>query len=143
MSVQVLVIEDDEALRAEIVDYLISRRHRPTGCGTLAEAALALETETPDAILSDIGLPDGDGLNFCMHHAPRFPAALWLLMSGDNDLVRLGNQLKGLDGDRRTFAIVEKPVPLRLLDRFIGGIALGRDGGLERPVVDGAMVSPA
>ena len=47
----------------------------PVGCGSLAEAAAALETMTPDAVFSDINLPDGDGVNFCMNTAPRFPAA--------------------------------------------------------------------
>jgi DNA-binding NtrC family response regulator len=119
---QILVIEDDAALRTEIIEFLGRRRHRPTGCGTLAEATAALEIMIPDAVLSDINLPDGDGVNFCMHNAPRFPATMWLLMSGNDDLVRLGGQLKGIGGAKPTFAIVEKPVPLRLLDRFIAGI---------------------
>jgi DNA-binding NtrC family response regulator len=119
---QILVIEDDVALRTEIVEFLVRRQHCPTGCATLAEATAALDRMTPDAVLSDINLPDGDGVNFCMNNAPRFPAAIWLLMSGDNDLVRLGGQLKSIGGNKPTFAIVEKPVPLRLLDRFIGGI---------------------
>ena len=122
MSAQILVIEDDEDLRTEIVEFLVRRRHRPIGCGTLAEAAAALETMTPDAVLSDINLPDGDGMNFCMSNAARFPAAMWLLMSGNDDLLRLGNQLKSIGGEKPSFAIVEKPVPLRLLDRFIGGV---------------------
>jgi DNA-binding NtrC family response regulator len=131
---QILVIEDDVALRAEIVEFLTRRSHQPTGCGTLAEAAAALNVMTPDAVLSDINLPDGDGVTFCMSNAPRFPGALWLLMSGDDDLVRLGAQLKIKAGSKPAFAIVEKPVPLRLLDRFIAGI-----GGSATP----AAASPA
>jgi DNA-binding NtrC family response regulator len=98
------------------------RQHRPTGCRTLAEAAAALEMMTPDAVLSDINLPDGDGMSFCLGNAARFPAAMWLLMSGNDDLVRLGSQLKSIGGEKPSFAIVEKPVPLRLLDRFVSGI---------------------
>jgi DNA-binding NtrC family response regulator len=120
---QILVIEDDVALRTEIIEFLVRRRHRPTGCGTFAEATAALEIMTPDAVLSDINLPDGDGVNFCVSNAARFPAAMWLLMSGDDDLLRLGNHLKSIGGHVATFAIVEKPVPLRLLDRFINGVS--------------------
>ena len=148
---QILVIEDDAALRTEIIEFLVRRRHRPTGCGTLAEATAALEIMIPDAVLSDINLPDGDGVNFCMHNAPRFPATMWLLMSGNDDLVRLGGQLKGIGGAKPTFAIVEKPVPLRLLDRFIAGIGSappfghragdgrrnGGDGRLKRSATSG------
>ncbi len=55
---------------------------------------------TPDAVFSDINLPDGDGVNFCMSTALRFPATLWLLMSGNDDLLRLGSQLKSIGGDK-------------------------------------------
>jgi DNA-binding NtrC family response regulator len=90
---------------------------------------------TPDAVLSDINLPDGNGVNFCMHNARRFPATMWLLMSGDGALVRLGGQLKSIGGTKPIFAIVEKPVPLRLLDRFIAGI-----GSAPSSVIEPAMV---
>ncbi|MPZ34782.1 MAG: response regulator [Rhodospirillales bacterium] len=122
MPAQILVIEDEEDLRTEIVEFLIRRRHQPVGCGSLAEAAAALETMTPDAVFSDINLPDGDGVNFCMSTAERFPGTLWLLMSGNDDLLRLGSQLKSIGGEKPTFSIVEKPVPLRLLDRFISSV---------------------
>ncbi len=118
----ILVIEDDLELRSEIVEFLTRRQHNVTGCATLAEAAIALDAMTPHAVLSDINLPDGDGVTFCMTNAQRFPDAHWLLMSGNDDLVRLGGQLKTKTGDSSAFAIVEKPVPLRLLERFIGGI---------------------
>jgi DNA-binding NtrC family response regulator len=117
---QILVIEDDVELRTEIVEYLVRRNHCPTGCGTLAEAITILDSMALDAVLSDINLPDGDGVNFCVNNAPRFPSTMWLLMSGNDDLVRLGAQLKSMGGSK--FSIVEKPVPLRLIDRFIGGI---------------------
>jgi hypothetical protein len=39
-------------------------------------------------------------------------------MSGNQDLVRQGNQLKSI-AEMPAFAVVDKPVPLRLLDRFI------------------------
>ena len=124
MSAQILVIEDDEDLRIEIVEFLAGCHHGSIGCATLAEAAAALETMTPDAVISEIALPDGDGINFCMNTAARFPSAIWLLMSGNADLLRLGNQLKGIDGEKPRFAIVEKPVPLRFLDRFVSGVGV-------------------
>jgi DNA-binding NtrC family response regulator len=121
MPAQILVIEDEEDLRTEIVEFLVRRHHQPVGCGSLAEAAAALETMTPDAVFSDINLPDGDGVSFCVNTAERFPGTLWLLMSGNDDLLRLGNELKSIGGEK-LFSIVEKPVPLRLLDRFISGV---------------------
>jgi DNA-binding NtrC family response regulator len=124
MSAQILVIEDDDDLRSEIVEFLLRRHHRPVGCSSLAEAEAALERMTPDAVFSDINLPDGDGVSFCVRTALRFPATSWLLMSGNDDLVRLGNQLRSVGGEKLAFSIVEKPVPLRLLDRFISGVRI-------------------
>ena len=121
MPAQILVIEDEEDLRTEIVEFLVRRRHQPVGCGSLAEAAAALETMTPDAVFSDINLPDGDGVSFCVKTAESYPGTHWLLMSGNDDLLRLGNELKSIGGEK-LFSIVEKPVPLRLLDRFISGV---------------------
>jgi DNA-binding NtrC family response regulator len=137
---QILVIEDEVDLRSEIVEFLVRRGHSPTGCGTLAEATAALGSMTPDAVFSDINLPDGDGVNFCVHNAPRFPGTMWLLMSGDDDLVRLGGQLKSIAGAKPTFSIVEKPVPLRLLDRFIGGIG-STSASIVAPPATGAIAA--
>ena len=139
----ILVIEDEVDLRAEIVEFLVRRGHSPTGCGTLAEATAALGTMTPDAVLSDINLPDGDGVNFCVHNAPRFPGTMWLLMSGNDDLVRLGGQLKSVGGDKPTFAIVEKPVPLRLLDRFINGIGSSPTSTRDQPAANSITATSA
>jgi DNA-binding NtrC family response regulator len=118
MPAQVLVIEDDQHLRAEILDFLIRRRNLVRSCRTLGEAEQALSEIEPDVVVSDIHLPDGDGATFCMIHARRHPKAKWILMSGNQELVRQGNQLKSIS-DMPAFAVVDKPVPLRLLDRFI------------------------
>ena len=77
-----------------------------------------------------------------MHNAPRFPATMWLLMSGNDDLVRLGGQLKSIGGAKPTFAIVEKPVPLRLLDRFIAGIGSAPPSAID-PVTAVATAATA
>lgn len=123
MPSHILLIEDDEALRGEILEYLLRRRHRVTACGSIEEASEALDgtvdtANAPDTIVSDIRLPDGDGVSFYVANARRYPGVRWILMSGNHDLVRLGNRLKNLQ-DLPGCAVVDKPVPLRLLDRFI------------------------
>ena len=125
MAAHILLIEDDNALRSEILDYLLRRRHRVTACASIEEAKEFLETISVDSVpldtvVSDIRLPDGDGVSFYVENARRFPSVKWILMSGNHDLVRLGNELKGVS-DLPGCAIVDKPVPLRLLDRFVQG----------------------
>jgi DNA-binding NtrC family response regulator len=127
MPVQILLIEDDPALRTEILEHLIRRRHRVIAVGSLAEALEALDgagRSVPDAIVSDIRLPDGDGVHFYVENAKRFPNTRWILMSGNHDLVRVGNQIKSA-GDLPPCAVVDKPLPLRLMDRFLETIQPG------------------
>jgi DNA-binding NtrC family response regulator len=118
MAPRILVIEDDDALRSEISDFLQRRRHHVRACATIAEAAQALADETPDIVMSDINLPDGDGAVFCMANAGKHPGATWLLMSGHSDLVQQSRQLKR-DPDAPPFSVLSKPVPLRVLDDFV------------------------
>jgi len=123
MPSHIVLIEDDRDLRAEILEFLLRRRHRVTACASLQEATDALahvedKALAPDAIVSDINLPDGDGCNFYVANARRFPGTRWILMSGNHDLVRIGNRLKHLS-DLPACAVIDKPVPLRLLGRFV------------------------
>lgn len=123
MPAHILLVEDDDTLRCEILEYLLRRRYHVTACASIADATEALAhvvdgSIAPDTVISDIRLPDGDGVTFYAENARRFPNIKWILMSGNHDLVRQGNKIKGhpnLPG----CAIVDKPMPLRLLDRVV------------------------
>lgn len=118
MTVTVVVIEDEPATRDLIVGYLAGRGNRVTGCGTLAEAARALGDRQPDVVVSDVGLPDGNGADFCLDNAARLPRARWLVMSAQPEaLRRLRLLVKASAGSR--FSIFDKPVPLRALDDIV------------------------
>ena len=118
MGAQILVIEDDADLRAEMLDFLTRRLNTVRACETLAEAEEVLKEMRPDVVMSDINLPDGDGASFCMAHAGNQLQAKWLLMSGNQELVRQGNMLRSV-AETPPYAVLDKPVPLRLLDNFI------------------------
>ena len=117
----ILVIEDDEELSAEIMDYLRRRGHAATPCRSLAAAQAAL-TEAlaagrpPRAVLCDLGLPDGNGLNLYLAFAARIPATRWILMSGDNDPAAVDRAL--VPGTSPPL-LVDKPIRLRDLDRLL------------------------
>jgi len=118
MAPRILAIEDDDALRIEILDYLQRRRNHVRAVGNLADAQQALQEERFDIVMSDINLPDGDGAVFCMANAGKHPGTTWLLMSGHSDLVQQSRQLKR-DPDAPPFSVLNKPVPLRVLDDFV------------------------
>lgn len=118
----ILVIEDDNDLRGEILDFLKRRQIAVRACENIQEAEQAITEMKPDVVLSDICLPDGDGASFCMKHAGKFPDAKWLLMSGNQELVRQGNRLKNV-AEAPPFAVLDKPVPLRFLHTYIKSAA--------------------
>lgn len=111
---KILVIEDDADLCVEIVEYLGRRDHEVSGCRTAAGArqALAAGKASFEAVVCDIGLPDGDGLRLYVESVSEMPGCRWVLMSGAHDMARLQRELKA---HRARPVALEKPLPLRLL----------------------------
>jgi DNA-binding NtrC family response regulator len=118
MTVTVVVIEDEPATRDLIVGYLTRRGYRVTACGTLAEAARALRDLRPDVIVSDVGLPDGNGANFCLENLARLPRTKWLIMSAQSEMLRHARTLVKRP-DAPPFSVFDKPVPFHALDDVI------------------------
>ena len=65
MSARLLMIDDDARLSAMVGDYLGGAGYRVEVAGTLAEGRQRLGAEHFDALLLDLMLPDGDGLDLC------------------------------------------------------------------------------
>ena len=60
-GVAVLVVDDEPSAREVIATILSARGARVVTAGSAAEALAAVETESPDVIVSDIGMPGQDG----------------------------------------------------------------------------------
>jgi DNA-binding NtrC family response regulator len=119
---RILIVEDDDDLRAEIVEYLKRRRHELVPCASLAAArqtlqALAAEAERPQAAICDMGLPDGDGADLYDDFAGRMGDCLWILMSGGHDPDRL-ERVRQPEGTPAPL-IVDKPVSLKTLNQYL------------------------
>jgi two-component system, OmpR family, KDP operon response regulator KdpE len=56
-----LLVEDDEAMRASVAANLAAHGYRVAEAPTAGDALRRWDAERPDAILLDLGLPDGDG----------------------------------------------------------------------------------
>jgi two-component system KDP operon response regulator KdpE len=61
MSLRVLVIEDDRAIRALLQSSLGVEGFSVQTAVSVSEAAAMLRNAVPDLVLLDLGLPDGDG----------------------------------------------------------------------------------
>jgi two-component system, OmpR family, response regulator MprA len=62
---RVLVIEDDDAVRAALRRALLLAGYEVLQAETGEEGLLRAQTDVPDAIVLDLGLPDIDGLQVC------------------------------------------------------------------------------
>ena len=58
---RILVVEDNEGIAVGLRANLMQRGYAVDVCASVAEAWHALSTERFDALLLDLGLPDGDG----------------------------------------------------------------------------------
>ena len=119
VPVRILLVEDDEDLRAEIREYLQRRGHDVTACGSLGDARVAArrlkaDDTPPEAVVCDVNLPDGNGIDFYISTAPCLPDCRWVLMSGEHDTERIENLNR--QEDLPPCIIVDKPVPLRVLN---------------------------
>ncbi len=87
-AVSFLIVEDDD-LVGRVLQRALHHHGRTSLVATLEEARYALATDTFSAVVVDVGLPDGSGLDlvqFARHVDPTIPA---LVLSGSVDASRL------------------------------------------------------
>src|SRR5262245_31716488 len=90
----ILIIEDDEMLRNMLVEYLDETQE--FGISTAdsihaAEKLLANEDSHFDAVILDVGLPDGDGRDYCARlrrDGHSMPVIMLTGASEETDIVR-------------------------------------------------------
>ncbi len=63
----ILLIEDADTLGMSLEMTLMGQGHQVTWCRNLESARHAFSAQPPDLVLLDLGLPDGDGLDFCSY----------------------------------------------------------------------------
>lgn len=78
----VLVIEDDEFFREALQQMLIKEGHRVTSSHDGAEALSMLERVRPDLIITDILMPNMDGMEFIMELVRQSNNTPLIAMSG-------------------------------------------------------------
>jgi two-component system response regulator MprA len=62
---RILVIEDDDAVRAALRRALVLGRYEVVEAANGQEGMLRAQADVPDAIILDLGLPDVDGMEVC------------------------------------------------------------------------------
>jgi len=82
MAPTVLTVDPQEDLLATYYRLLSRRGYRVITAPTRAAGLLAVEREAPRLVLSDLRLPDGDGLDIVRAARSRVPPPLAIVVSG-------------------------------------------------------------
>ncbi|WP_374655335.1 response regulator transcription factor [Dongia sp.] len=89
---RILLVDDDEALRKTLAEQLaLDGEFACVEAGTAGEVLAVAQKEKPDAILLDVGLPDGDGRQVCealRKAGISVPIIMVTASSGEADTIR-------------------------------------------------------
>ena len=107
---QILVVDDDEAIRWTLREAVQSWGFATVEAGSTAEAIKQFHAELPAAVLLDIDLPDGSGLDVLREIKREHPEAIVIMITGN---VQVDNTISALRGGAYDF--IAKPLNLEEL----------------------------
>ncbi|MEO6390334.1 MAG: sigma-54 dependent transcriptional regulator [Pyrinomonadaceae bacterium] len=107
---KILVVDDDPMMRLTLGEALRSWGYVPIEVGTVAAAISVFDAELPSAVLLDIDLPDGSGLDVLREIKGRYSDAVIIMITGN---VLVENTISALRGGAYDF--IGKPVKLEEL----------------------------
>jgi two-component system, OmpR family, response regulator len=119
---EILLVEDDQDLRALLRRGLEEEGFTVRGAGTGAEAMERISAEVPDALVIDVGLPDADGRDLCQALRARGIQAPVLFLTARDALPdRLaGFSAGGDDYLTKPFSLAELTARLRAVLNRVG-----------------------
>src|SRR5437764_8728010 len=79
---RILVVDDEVALVEAICEGLAGRSFEPTGCSSATEALAALAAESFDLMLTDLMMPDIDGITLVRQALELDRNLVCILMTG-------------------------------------------------------------
>ncbi|MFG6343182.1 MAG: response regulator transcription factor [Lachnospiraceae bacterium] len=120
----ILLIEDDRDLNAGLTYDLKMEQYNVFSAFTLAEGQSILDSGTPDLILLDGNLPDGDGFDFCRTVKSKHDIPVIFLTARDMDQ----EEMQGFDCGADDY--ITKPFKMPILHRRIQA-ALRKTGARE------------
>ena len=130
MTSKHVLIVDDEPDICELIEITLGRMGLSTRSAlTLADACHLIDTENFDLCLTDMRLPDGDGIELVSHvqqHHPDVPIAV-ITAHGNMELA-----VKALKAG--AFDFVSKPVDIRILRNLVSAATtLPPNGSISKP----------
>jgi DNA-binding NtrC family response regulator len=106
-SCSILVIDDETALREILSQVLTGAGHRVVGAGNGKEASKALTIGAFDVVLTDVIMPEKDGMQVISELRKKFPEVRIIAMSGGGHVSR--DQYLKIAKGLGAHAVLEKP----------------------------------
>ncbi len=116
---RVLVVEDDKEVVEVVTRALAKDDHRVVSATSVEEADACVASDTFDAIVLDLGLPDGSGMAWCKRARGRGLATPILVLTAQS---AVATRVAGLDSGAddflaKPFAVAELRARVRALGR--------------------------
>ncbi len=138
---KILVVDDDPAICLVVGEALRRQGHKVKTAGTIRERSALIESFTPDILITDVMLPDGDGLDGVAAIVANDPDISVIILSAQNTL---NTAVRATE--KGAFEYLPKPFDLNELTRAVSdALALRRQrsgetadpDGVDSPVGDG------
>ena len=114
MKPNVLILDDEAAVRTSFSFYLTRKGFAVAEVGTLAAARQVVLSQSMDALLLDVNLPDGSGLDLIREVREACPGIAIVVMTGIGDIpMAVAAMREGADH------FVTKPVDMKDLEVFL------------------------
>ncbi len=120
-AARILVVDDDAAIRTVVREALRREGHVVETAGSVAEMRRAIGPFAPDVLVTDVVLPDGDGLDLMPEIALKHPGLPVIVLSARNTLATAVRAT-----ERGAFDYLPKPFDLDELGRAVAGALAGR-----------------
>ncbi|MBN8814775.1 MAG: nitrogen regulation protein NR(I) [Sphingomonas sp.] len=125
----ILVLDDDKAIRTVVAHALRRTGHHVTTTATLAEFNRELRAAVPDVVVSDVVLPDGNGLDMVAGLAEAYPQIPVIVLSAQNTLTTAVRAT-----EVGAYEYLPKPFDLDDLTRAIDAALQRKGEGASDPV---------
>lgn len=122
---RILVVDDDTAIRTVVGEALRRKGHDVTTAASLGELRALLAKGLPDVLVTDVVLPDGDGLDLVPQVLAEHPSLPIIVLSARNTL---STAVRATEAG--AFDYLPKPFDLDVLAQAVaGGLARARRAG--------------
>jgi len=140
MTEQSVLIVDDEPDIRELLDITLGRMGLKTHCAaTLGEAKAQVAEHQPDLCLTDMRLPDGNGISLVEYIQSEYPHIPVAMITAHGSVETAIAALKA-----GAFDFISKPIELENLRTLVGtALKLKSDPSIVNSVVDKTLIGSA